>query len=260
VRKAHITILLPALLACLAFAVQSELTPREILDRSLAAHGGEKLSQWNSLEIKGTLDMLDGITFRGAFRLFAKAPGKLRVERDLTVASGGRYFYEDFLNNGVAWSRRNLVPARGNLEDMNRWWNRCSGIAYYAAKAESVTRKEDAVVEWREKSDLQSTEYKVAATRPAYVISVVVGSNPMDLHIDKETFYFLQEAAGRSRRLFWDFKKFGDVTWPTKILEITSGARAEQITPFAYESIRYNIAIEDWLFTEDMPPASPVKK
>ena len=46
-RKAHITILLPALLACLAFAVQSELTPREILDRSLAAHGGEKLSQWN---------------------------------------------------------------------------------------------------------------------------------------------------------------------------------------------------------------------
>ena len=259
-RKTAIAILPLALLACLVFAGQSESTPRDILNRSLAAHGGEKLSQWTSLEIRGTVDMLDGITFRGAFRLLAKSPGKLRVERDFTVTKGGRYFYEDFLNNGVAWSRRNLVPVRGNLDDMNRWWSRCYGIAHYAAKADNLTRKEDSAVEWREKSDLQSTEYRVVASRPAYVITAVIGGNSADLYIDKETFYFLQEVAGRSKRLFWDFKKFGDVTWPTSVLEITSGTRAEQITPFVYESVRYNVAIEDWLFTEDMPPASPVKK
>jgi len=259
-RKSAIAILLPTLIACLVFAGQSEITPRDILNRSLAAHGGEKLTQWNSLEIKGAVDMLDGITFRGAFRLFAKSPGKIRVERDLTVAQGGRYFYEDFLNNGIAWSRRNLVPARGNLDDMNRWWNRCFGIAHYATKAESATRKEDAVVEWREKADVQSTEYKIAASRPAYVITAIIGGNSADLYIDKETFYFLQEVAGRSKRLFWDFKKFGDVTWPTKVLDITAGARSEQITPFSYESVKYNVAMEDWLFTEDMPPASPAKK
>jgi hypothetical protein len=247
--------LLPALLVCMALAgsAQSQMTPKDILDRSVKAHGGEKLSKWGSMTILGTVDMLDGITFKAAYRLFAEVPGKLRVEKDMTVSQGGRIFNEYFLNSGMAWSRRNLVPGSGSLEEMTRWMNQCYGIAYYANKAESLAQKEDAVVEWREKADLQSNDYKVVATRPAYVITAVLGKETVSLFIDKENCYFLQETVGRSKRVFWDFKKFGEITFPGKILEIVTSARGEVFTPYTIDSVKYNVPIEDWLFTEDMP-------
>ena len=252
---ATIVRLLPGLLVYLTLvgSAESQMTPRDIMDRSVKAHGGDRLTKWDSMTIQGTVDMADGITFRAAYRLFAKVPGKLRVEKDMTVVQGGRIFYEYFLNNGVAWSRRNLVPAAGNLAEMNRWMNQCYGIAYYAAKADSLTQQEDTVVEWREKADLQSNDYKVVATRPAYVIAAVIGKETVSLYIDKENFYFLQETIGRSRRVFWDFKKFGEVTLPSKVLEIVTASQGERITPYTYDSVKYNVPIEDWLFSEDMP-------
>lgn len=229
------------------------MSPQDILSRSIKAHGGDKLSNWKSMTIKGTIDMYDGITFRAAYALYAKAPDKLRVEEDMTAVQGGRYFYDYFMNGEIAWSRRNLVPDRGNLEEMKRWMARCYGIAYYANKAESLTRKADAVVEWREKKDIQSSEYKVVATSPVYVLTATIGKEIFDLYIDKENFHFLQEVSGRTKRVFWNFKKFGDVIMPTQLLEITAGSRGEQITPYTYESVKYNVPIDDWLFTEDMP-------
>ena len=252
---ATIVRLLPGLLVCLMLAGsdESQMMPRDIMQRSVKAHGGDRLTQWESMTIQGTVDMADGITFRAAYRLFAKVPGKLRVEKDMTVVQGGRIFYEYFLNDGIAWSRRNLVPAAGNLGEMNRWMNQCHGIAYYANKAESLTQQEDAVVEWREKADLQSNDYRVAAIRPAYVIAAVIGKETVSLCIDKENFYFLQETMGKSKRVFWDFKKFGEVTLPSKILEIVTASQGERITPYTYDSVKYNVPIEDWLFSEDMP-------
>jgi hypothetical protein len=204
--------------------------------------------------------MFDGITFRAAYLVFAEAPGRLRVEKDMTVVQGGRMFHEYFLNNGVAWSRTNLVPERGNLEEMKRWMNQCYGIAHYANKAESLVRKEDAVVQWREKADLQSNDYRVVATRPAYVIAAVIGKETADLYIDRENFCFLQEVVSRSKRVFWDFKKFGDVMMPTRLLEIVAGSQREQITPYTYESVKFSVPIEDWLFTEDMPKTGVIGK
>jgi hypothetical protein len=249
-------------LLCLMLAGFSgqDLSPREILDRSVKAHGGASLTTWNTMTIKGTVDMFDGITFRAAYRLFAKAPGRLRVEKDMTVTRGGRAFYDYFLNNGQAWSRRNLVVSSANVEEMNRWLNQCYGIAYYAGKAESLSRLEDAVVEWKEKPDLQSTAYKIVATRPAYVISAAIGKITASLYIDKENFHFLQEVSGRTKRVFWDFRKFGAVTMPSRVLEAVSGSQGEQLTPYSYESVEFNVPIEDWLFTEDMPAGGAVKK
>jgi hypothetical protein len=243
----------PALWPVLAAGLQSDLSPKEILARSVRAHGGDRLTTWKTMTIKGTVDMSDGVNFRAQYLLFADASGKLRVEKDMTVARGGRLFYEYFLNAGVAWSRRNLIPERGNLEEMKRWMNQCYGIAYYAGKAESLIRKEDAAVQWRERTDLQSNNYRIVATRPAYVISATIGKETTDLYIDKDTYYFLQEAAGRSRRVFWDFKKFGDVTLPSRLLEITGSTQREQITPYTYDTVKFNVPIDDWLFTEDMP-------
>lgn len=232
---------------------QSGMSPRDIISRSVRAHGGDRLADWQTMTINGTVDMLDGIMFRAAYRVFAKSPGKLRVEKDMTVVKGGRAFYEYFLNDGVAWSRRNLVASGGNLQELTRWLNQCQGIAYYAGKAESLSPKEDAVVEWREKPDLQSNDYKVVASRPAYVIQAVIGKETTDLYIDKEQYYLLQEVSGRLKRISWDFRKFGEATLPSRVLEITTGGQGESFTPYTIESVKFNVPIQDWLFTEDMP-------
>jgi hypothetical protein len=253
-KKCTFIMALPGLLIAVLFlsGFQS-MSPKDILGRSVKVHGGDKLSNWKSMTIKGTVDMFDGITFKSAYTLYAKAPDKLRVEEDMTAARGGRYFYDYFMNGELAWSRRNLVLDRGNLEEMKRWMARCYGIAYYANKSESLARKEDATVEWREKKDIQSSEYKVVASSPAYVLTATIGKETFDLYIDKENFHFLQEVSGRTKRVFWNFKKFGDITVPTQLLEITAGSRGEQITPYTYETVKVDAPIEDWLFTEDMP-------
>ena len=261
-RMIRIAIVLSGLLFCLLFPAfpQSEPSARDILTRSVRAHGGDRLTNWQTMTVTGTVDMLDGIMFRAAYRLFAKAPGKLRVEKDMTVVKGGRAFYEYFLNDGVAWSRRNLVTSSGNLQELNRWLNQCSGVAYYATHADSLTRQEDGIVEWREKAELQSNEYKVVANRPAYVIAVVIGKETTSLCIDKENYFLLQETSGRVKRIFWDFKKFGEVTLPSRVLEITAGSQGESITPYTYDNVKYNVPIQDWLFSEDMPKGNAAKK
>jgi hypothetical protein len=252
--------LLAGLLAVPVLRGFQAMAPKDILRRSVQAHGGDGLTNWKTMTIKGTVDMQDGITYRSAYRVFAKAPGRLRVEKDMTVARGGRYFYEYFLYDEAAWSRRNLIPERGNLEEMKRWMAQCHGIAHYADDAEALARKEDAAVQWREKKDLQSNDYPVVAARPAFVIAATLGKETTDLYIDRENFQFLQEVTGRTKRVFWNFKKFGAVTMPTQVLEIVTTTRGEQITPYTYDSVSFNVPVEDWLFTEDMPKTAGIRK
>jgi hypothetical protein len=64
-----------------------------VLARSVAAHGGDRLSSWRTLAITGTMEMEDGITYKAAYHVLAKAPDKLRVEQDMTVDLGGRLSY-----------------------------------------------------------------------------------------------------------------------------------------------------------------------
>lgn len=215
--------------------------PREILRRSLAAHGGERLGSWRTLTVEGTVEMTDGIKYNAAYLLWAKMPGKLRVEHDMT-ADRGRIFYEYFLNGGVAWSRRNLIPAAADARQLARWWNQCFGIAYYAERAESVEARGETQV-----------EYPTGETRSAYVLAVHAGGEPAELCIDKGTFYLLREDAGNVRRLYGDFRDFGGTVHPTVIFEITRGKQGESIRPFRIRSVRYDEPIEDWLFAEDMP-------
>lgn len=224
-----------------ACSVARPLGPQEILRRSLAAHGGEKLGSWQTLTVEGTVEMTDGIKYNAAYLLWAKMPGKLRVEHDMT-ADRGRIFYEYFLNDGVAWSRRNLIPAAADARQLRRWWNQCFGIAYYAEKAESVEARGETQV-----------EYPSGGARPAYVLAVHAGGEPAELCIDKRTFYLLREDSGNIRRLYADFRDFGGTVHPTVIFEITRGKQGESVRPFRIRSVRYDEAIEDWLFAEDMP-------
>jgi hypothetical protein len=271
VKKASILILSVASLSLLlAAGCQSPpQTAEELLQRSLAAHGGDALSDWKTMKIKGTVAMNDGIYYDAAYLLFAEKPGKLRFEQDMT-ADKGRLFYEYFLNDGVAWSRRNLTPTRGNLDQMQRALKLCDGIAYYAKEADEMTLKEEGVVELCDLPEGRGQKPKVVGTVPAYIAEVAIGDKKVELYFDKESYYLIQEryeetTQGRNNtevkvttcRVFQDFKQFGDAMVATTVQETVARPRGEQVMyqylPYTYETVEYDSPIEQWLFEEDMP-------
>jgi hypothetical protein len=227
-------------------------TAQQVLARAVEAHGGERLSKWDTLTIKGTVKVDDGIMHTAAYLVYARQPDKLRVERDLT-ADRGRLFFEYFLNGRAAWGRRNLLPLTVERRQMQRWLNQCYGVAYYAKHGVSFSLKPDSEIRWEGASGAGDSKDNSAVTRPVYVVMVEAGNEIFDLFIDKETSYLLQESTEGVRRTFWDFKTFDGVVWPTTIREVTKDASGEVVTPFTFDTIQYNAPIEDWLFTEDMP-------
>ncbi len=235
-----------------AGAPQTTRSAADILTKSVAAHGGPKLVQWQTLTIKGTVRMQDGITHNAAFTLRAQAPGRVRVDQDMT-ADHGRLFFEYFLHDGVAWSRRNLVVADYDVARMQRWKDHCSGIAFYAYHPGPFELKPDANVAWPPAAEAGAPP--APATRRAFVLAITVGKEPREIYIDQETSYFLKETTPAGSRLYADFKTFGGVVWPTRILEITKTRQGETQTPFVYTSVMYNTPIEAWVFTEDKPAA-----
>jgi hypothetical protein len=245
-----------ALAATATAAACSLLPPRTaaaIVARSVEAHGGDKLAGWQTLTLTGTVEMQDGITYNAAYLVQAKPPGQIRVEQDLT-ADRGRAFYEYFLNHGVAWSRRNLVPGRADVKRLQRWMNQCYGIAYYAGHAKSMSLKPDGAVEWKTRDGGEGAPWRVVDATPAWVVSVTTDDGATaDLFIDKKSFYLLQESTPDGRRQFRDFTAFEGVVWPTRVLEITRNQKAEVYTPYTYTDVKYNRPIEDWVFAEDMP-------
>jgi hypothetical protein len=236
--------------ACAQGCATEPRTAADVLARSVTAHGGDRLTTWKTLTIAGRVRMQDGITYNAAYLLQAKAPGRLRVEQDMT-ADRGRMFYEYFLNDGVAWSRRNLVPGPVERERMARWLDQCSGIAFYTGARGPLELKPDAQVAWEPPPAVWTDT--AAATRPAWVIGVKIGEESRELFIDKETFYFLKEVTPTVTRIYWDPRRFSGVVMPTHILEMTKNRQGETQTPITYERVTFNGPIEDWVFREDMP-------
>ena len=123
-------------------------TAADIVAQSIKAHGGDALTSWQTLKITGTVVMQDGIAYTGAYTLLAKAPDRLRVEHDAT-ADRGRAFYDYFLNGGVAWSRRNLIPGTLEVDRIQRWMDQCYGIAFYVRPGVTLERlPEGGSVDW----------------------------------------------------------------------------------------------------------------
>jgi len=239
-----------ALAATLHGRPQAPATAADLLKRSVAAHGGDRLSSWRTMTITGTIEMDDGITYRAAYRLWAKQPDKLKVEQDMTVDRGGRYVYEYFRNGAQAWSRRNLIVGKADPARLERWMNQCLGVAHYATAATALALKAEATSDWMAK---QGTAYQVTERRPAYVVTATMPTGTVDLYIDKTTFHLLEEVAPEGRRLYSAFRAFGSAVHPTRILEITRGRGGEVTTPITWDVIRYGVAIEDWVFEEDRP-------
>ena len=227
-------------------------TAEDVLARSLKAHGGEGLTAWKTMAVRGRVEMQDGITYNAAFLLQAKAPGHVRVEQDMT-ADRGRIFNDLFLSDGQAWSRRNLVVnPRGNVKQMQRWLRHCYGIAYYEQHGTEASLGPDETVEWKSKPDAAGKT--VVVTRPAYVVTTKVDGEAVKLFVDKDTFYLIQESWPDGRRVHRDFKVFGRVTFPTRVQDITRNRQGvETVLPYTYEAVTFDAPIQDWVFTEDRP-------
>ena len=223
-------------------------TAAEIVARSVQAHGGEALTSWQTLKITGTVVMQDGIAYTGAYTLLAKAPDRLRVEHDAT-ADRGRAFYDYFLNGGVAWSRRNLIPDTLEVDRIQRWMDQCYGIAAYARPGVTLELMPESSIDWPP----PAPDAVPAARRKVWLVAATAGTERRELYIDQETARLLQEVTPQSTRAYWDFKTFDGMVMPTRILEITKTRQGESRTPFTRTDVKRNVPIEDWRFTEDMP-------
>jgi hypothetical protein len=243
-------------------------TAKEIVTRSVAAHGGDRLTSWKTLTIKGTVAMQDGITYNGAYTLLAKAPDRVRVEHDAT-ADRGRAFYEYYLNGGVAWTRRNLIPAAFDAARIRRWLEQCYGIAFYARPDVSLELKGEGEMAWPPEIGPAAATPAGApapaawvaalpAPRRVWIVVATVGAETRELAIDRDTSRLLREVAGDTTRVYWDFASFDGALMPTRILEIAKTRQGESRTPYTWKSVVHDAPIEDWRFTEDMP-AKPVK-
>jgi len=227
-------------------------TAAEIVARSVQAHGGDALTSWQTLKITGTVIMQDGIAYTGAYTLLAKAPDRLRVEHDAT-ADRGRAFYEYFLNGGVAWSRRNLIPGTLEADRIRRWMDQCYGTAFYARPGVTLERLPDADLAWPPQAAGGPGQAAPPAARKVWVVAATVGAERREMYIDQESARLLQEVTPQSSRTYWDFRAFDGMVMPMRILEITKTRQGESRTPYTWTDVKRNVPIEDWRFTEDMP-------
>lgn len=239
-----------ALAVVLAGCSRAPRTAAEVIARSVEAHGGDRLTNWKTLVVKGTVRMQDGIAYNAAFLLTARQPKQVRVEQDMT-ADRGRIFYDYFLDDGTAWTRRNLVVSPYDAARMQRWLDWCHGAAFYARHQDALTLKPDADVTWTPIGP--KGEDLPPMTRRAWVVSAKIGADTRELFFDKETFHFLKEVTPQSTRVSWDFAPFGGVVWPTRMLETTKTRQGESVTPFVFASVTYDAPVENWIFTEDKP-------
>jgi hypothetical protein len=227
-------------------------TAQDILARSIQAHGGDKLTAWKTMVVEGTIDVVDGVTYHAAYRLWAEKPGKLRVEHDLT-ADRGRRFDQYFLNGGVSWLRRSLIVGTVPVARMQRWFDQCSFVASYAAHSAAFALQPDAVVEWQAPPVSESAAPRVVEKRAAFVLHATIDGAAVDLYIDKERFFLLQEATPDGRRVFSGFTNFAGRTLPTRINEYTRSRQGETFTPIVWKTVKYDVPVQEWLFEEDKP-------
>ncbi len=246
----RMTCAMVALSAALCAPAAAQPTATDIVAQSIKAHGGDALTSWQTLTITGTVVMQDGIAYTGAYTLLAKAPDRLRVEHDAT-ADRGRAFYEYFLNGGVAWSRRNLIPAAFDADRIQRWMDQCYGVAFYARAGITLELAgTEGHIFWPPALSPGEREQQ----RKVWLIAATVAAERRYLAIDKETFRLLQVAIpDEGSRVYWDFKAFDGMVMPTRIVEVTKTRQGETRTPFTWTDVKRNAPIEDWRFTEDKP-------
>jgi len=235
--------------------VQQRLTADEIVGKSLKAHGGEALSGWETMVCKGDVSMFYyGSYFRGEFKSFAQKPDKIRVERNMTKFQPGMPWDYTYIYNGEAgWTFINLVPQYNPVIGLinKRYIEPCFGISYYKNNSDKLILKPEGTAVYVLDGDTVKT--------PAHIVSAVIESDTTKLYFDKNNFHLIQEdyrityAPGRSfplKRVYKDFKKFGDVIFAALRIEYSPGQSSSRGVKFVTKSIDCNVKFDPALFDE----------
>jgi hypothetical protein len=211
----------------------------EIVAESVRAHGGDALTDWRTMVVRGEVNQKDGrLWFRGEYIIYAQKPDKIRMETDLTKFERGRYFYSEILNGDKGWTVRNLLPVYRD-EFAGRYkakLARCDGIGFYAANADSLALIREDEVEGQ----------------AVFVIEATLGERSATLTIDQENSLLLKEEYEDVTLVYSEFKELGGAVRASKIHEITTGNRTVEIT-YTYNSVEIDVEIEPLLFEEEMP-------
>jgi outer membrane lipoprotein-sorting protein len=217
----------------------SSKTAGEIVAESVRAHGGTALTDWKTMVVRGESYQKDGrLWFRGEYIVYAQKPDKIRMETDLTKFERGRFFYSEILNGDRGWMVRNLLPVyRDEFADrFKAKLDRCDGIGFYAANADSLTLVREDEIEGQ----------------AVYVIEATLGERTATLTIDRESFLLLKEEVGNVTLVYSEFKELGGALRASKIHEVTAGNRTVEIT-YTYNSVEVDVEIDPILFEEEMP-------
>lgn len=240
-------ILITALFAFLVSGCSTAPVPQsaeELVALSIEAHGGDALTGWNTMIIKGETEYPDlGKLFRAEYLVYAEAGNKVRVEQDLTKFERGRLFFTSIYNDGTGWMQRNLKPAYNDRfsRDFKRNLSLCCGIKYYA-----------------DNYDLTMLEDEQLDGRDVYVLSATTETDTTKLFIDKKDFYLVREEYPRKTRIYSDFKDYGDLVLPAKTVDVIVRQDTMRLTTH-YNTVEFDVPIESWMFTEDMPKTAVVK-
>jgi hypothetical protein len=219
----------------------SAQTAKEILEKSVKAHGGlDKLTNWKNLKTTGEMvfDQSDAIKMRGALsRIFVK-PDKARIDQDFTAFEPNNLFRTLIYNNDQSWSITNLIPNYSNMykNTLKSTLDKADGIAYYFNKSISVNLKPESNIEGR----------------PVYVLESIQVNDTSYLFIDKNTYLLVRDSLRNVSMVYIDFKNVNGVIIPEKFNQIVYSPQRVAVNKYKLDVIEFNTEIDPAIFEEEM--------
>jgi murein DD-endopeptidase MepM/ murein hydrolase activator NlpD len=222
-----VPVLVLAFAASLSTVQAQTLTAREILEKSLAALGGEAaIAKVHTRTATGTIEV-SGLT--GTYQLWAEAPNKLRTKVELAP-----HHMEIGFDGNIGWEKRASVRElpEEELARLKQRANFNALLSYLRAATPAELKGK-----------------KQLARGLAYEIQFSPkGEKPITFYFDAENFLPLREdrelETGTLKLIYNDYRKVGDVLLPFSINENTP----KQNLLIKIDAYKLNAPIDDNVF------------
>ncbi|MFC1725368.1 hypothetical protein ACFL4T_07050 [candidate division KSB1 bacterium] len=233
--------------------VKTALSADEIIERSYQAHGGDALTKWKTLQVKGEVYMFTGgeKPSRGEYLSYVQKPDKFRRDRNLTKYEPNPWDYTDIYNSGQGWTTINLIPNHHPVFGMiiKRMLDSWNGAANYRTNADSLILQQESTASYVLDGDSVSV--------PAYVIKAKIKNEETVLYFDKNSFYLIQEEfkvySYQFKKVYLDFRKYGDVVFAGKRIEFSPGQASSRGIRYLNDEIIFDAPIDESKFNEFKP-------
>jgi hypothetical protein len=220
----------------------SQYTAKEIVEKSVKAHGGiKKLTEWKTLSTKGEiiLDQSPSIKMRGSVERYFIKPGKMRLDQDFTAFEPNNVFRTYILNNGQGWAITNLIPnyAPHWTQNLKLTLEKADGMAYFLLKSRQLNLLLETTINGK----------------PVYFIESVMEKDTTYLFIDKKSFLLLADSLRNTKMVYSVYKKFSGVMHPVSYEQIVYSQDRITVNKFKTMKVIYNSLIDTSLFEEEKP-------